>query len=115
MDTPACAGGDAGTYRDEITFATGAEVITDRLRGTIVGVFSCSRAFDLYNVVETGMMAFERGHHDGRHLCAFVSRREEPIGLHRGVPARLPGDHGEVPVQDREPLAIDAYLPLEKV
>ncbi len=68
------ASGDDAVYRAEITFATGAEVLTERLRKKLAGAFPRSRIFDMYNAVETGLMAFECEHHAGRHVndCSVV-------------------------------------------
>jgi phenylacetate-CoA ligase len=77
VDAMARAGGDDSTYREEITFATGAEVLTERLRKKLAGVFPRSRIFDIYNAVETGMMAFECEHRNGLHLNEYAVVLEE--------------------------------------
>jgi phenylacetate-CoA ligase len=68
---------EGGVYRDPIVFATGAEVLTDRLRNQIRTVFPNSRVFDLYNAVETGMMAFECAHGGGKHVNDYAVVLEE--------------------------------------
>lgn len=77
VDAMTRAGGDGATYREEITFATGAEVLTERLRKKLAGAFPRSRVFDMYNAVETGLMAFECEHHNGRHVNDYAIVLEE--------------------------------------
>jgi phenylacetate-CoA ligase len=61
-----------GAWPDDIIFATGAEVLTDRLRKKIRTVFPNSRVVDLYNAVETGMMAYECLHGGGKHVNDYA-------------------------------------------
>jgi phenylacetate-coenzyme A ligase PaaK-like adenylate-forming protein len=68
---------EGGVYRDPIVFATGAEVLTSRLRRKISAVFPNSRVFDLYNAVETGLMAFGCDHGNGRHVNDYAVVHEE--------------------------------------
>jgi phenylacetate-CoA ligase len=74
VDFMACAG---SVYRDPIVLATGAEVLTDRLRLKISAVFTNSSVVDLYNAVETGMMAYECLHGGGKHVNDYAVVLEE--------------------------------------
>jgi phenylacetate-coenzyme A ligase PaaK-like adenylate-forming protein len=66
-----------GVHRDPIVLALGAEVLTDRLRKQIRTVFPNSRVVDLYNAVETGMMAYECPHGGGKHVNDYAVVLEE--------------------------------------
>jgi phenylacetate-CoA ligase len=77
VHTLARTAGDDATYPDEITFVTGGEVLTERLRAKIAGAFPRSRVFDTYNATETGMMAFECEHHNGLHVNDYAVVLEE--------------------------------------
>jgi phenylacetate-CoA ligase len=60
------------TYPREICVATGAEVVTDRLRRKAAAAFPAGRLYDMYNAVETGMMAAECPHGTGRHVNDYA-------------------------------------------
>jgi phenylacetate-CoA ligase len=88
VDTMARSGGNGRSCDAEITFATGGEVLPERLRRKLSVAFPRSRIFDIYNSVETGMMAFECGHRNGLHVNDYAVIIEEGTSIVDGDGSR---------------------------
>lgn len=64
-----------------IVFATGGEMLTNRLKNKLNRVFTNHGIYDLYNAMEMGMMAYETPDHNGLHIndYAVVIEKGEKI------------------------------------
>ena len=64
-----------------IVFATGGEMLTQRLKNKLKRVFPHHSIYDFYNTMEMGMIAYESPEHDGMHIndYAVVVEKGEKI------------------------------------